>query len=312
MPANTSGPRIPGQRIDVNIDADPAGAAAKDVPRAVAVVSDGSALRIGDRDAAADSLAVLLEDDAAGLSVRAGVPVWAAPLAARDAEDLATQLRGLPSDTGAIFLTHTDPARARAVQQAVQEAGGPPVLTDADTTMISLTAALLTTIARAGREPATSRVVVAGASTLPGLCPLLIVSGVRDISSWNASDAHAFPLYHLVHHATAVIDLLGATTKPSGWTPGDSWSSVVSPDDPGYRLLPAPGLFAGLVRYPGAALDLDVFRMCALTLTAATPSGELVPEMDDPHLTEVISSAVLRVLSQRKLSGYQRPPRTTT
>jgi hypothetical protein len=90
---------------------------------------------------------MLLEDDAAGLSARAGVPVWAAPLSARDADDLAAQLRGLPADTGAIFLTHTSPARARVAAHAVYETGGPPVLTDAETTTITLTAALLTTLA---------------------------------------------------------------------------------------------------------------------------------------------------------------------
>lgn len=311
MSAGTSGPGIPAQRIDT----DSTVAAGQDMPRVVAVVSDGSALRgdtsAGHHDVAPDSLAVLLEDDAAGLHVRAGVPVRAAPLSARDTEGLAAQLRGLPTDTGAIFLTHTDPARARAAQRAVHEAGGPPVLTDADTTTVTLTAALLATVARAGREPATSRVVIAGADALPELCPLLIATGVGDISSWNASDGRAFPLHHLARHANAVIDLLGATAPAAGWVPGDRWSNVISPDDPGYRLLPAPGLFAALAHYPDATVDLDVLRACAMAMTAATPPGRPVPEMDDPHLTEAIVSAVFRVLAQRTSSGAHRPPYPT-
>jgi malate dehydrogenase (oxaloacetate-decarboxylating) len=151
----------------------------------------------------------------------------------------------------------------------------------------------------------------AGASALPELCPLLIVSGVGDISSGNASDAHAFPLRHLASHATAVIDLVGGTSQPSGRVPADGWSSVVSPD-PGYRLLPAAGLLAALAHYPHAALDLDVFRVCALALASAAPPGESVPDIDDPHLTDAIASAVLRVLAQRALSGLRRPPYRTS
>ena len=311
MSAGTNGSSVPAPRNR----SDPAIAGWQEVPRVVAVLSDGSALGGGaltpDRDIAPASLAVLLEDDAAGLRARAGVPTWAAPLSERDIDELPARLPALPADTGAIFLTHIDPARARVAQHAVHEAGGPPTLTDADTTMISLTAALLTTIARADREPSTSRVVIAGAAMLPELCPLLITTGIGDISSWNASDAHAFPLYHLVSHATAVIDLLGATSKSSGRMPGEGWSSVVSPDDPSYRLLPAAGLFAALVRSPDATVDLDVFRVCALTVAAATSPGHLVPELDDPRLTAAIASAVFRALAQRAPSGSNRMPYPT-
>ena len=84
---------------------------------------------------------------------------------------------------------------------------------------------------------------------------------------------------------------------------------MISPNDPSYRLLPAPGLVGALVHFPDAALDLDVFRACALTLTAATPPGHPVPEIDDPHLTEVITYAVLRVLAQRTSPSRPDLPR---
>lgn len=307
MPPNTRGAGIPAPHIDTG----PRAAGWRDVPRLAAVVSDGSALRVGDRSIAADSLAVLLEDDAAGIHARAGVPVWAAPVSARDAEDLTAHLLGLSADTGVIFLTHTDPARSRAAQRAVHEASARVVLTDADVTAITLTAALLTAVAHAGHTPATSRVVIAGSATLPELCPLLMAVGIGDISSWNASDAHTFPLHHLARHATAMIDLLGATAQPGGWVPGDHRSAVISPADPSYRLLPTPGLLAALVRHRDAMPDLDVFRACALALAAATPPGRLVPDIDDPHLAETIAAAVKLVLAQRASSGHQGPPHTT-
>jgi malate dehydrogenase (oxaloacetate-decarboxylating) len=109
-----------------------------------------------------------------------------------------------------------------------------------------------------------------------------------------------------------VIDLRDTTTTRGGWIPGDHQTSVISPDDPGYRLLPAPGLCVALVRHPDASLDLDVFRACALALAAATPPGHLVPDLDDRHLTHAIASPVLRVLARRPPSRSPRPPRRPT
>lgn len=301
MPANAGGRGIPMPRID----APRSGLA----PRVLTVASDGSGLcgsgRTEDRGITPDSLVPLVEDDAAGLRERAEIPVRAMALSARDADDLAAQLCDLPSDTGAIFLTHTDPSRARAVRRTVREAGGPQVVTEADTIAITLTATLLTAVARAGRSPETSRVVIAGSAAMPDLCPLLITVGIGDISSWNASDAHVFPLRHIARQATAVIDLIGATAGRAGWVSEDRATAVISADDPRCRLLPAPGLFAALRHYPNATVDVDVFLACVMGLVAATPLGLPVPELDDPYLAEVITSAVLRVLAGR--AGQSHP-----
>lgn len=315
MPTDANGPAsrlgVPAPRGED----DPSVDERRDAPRVV-VVSDGSALRgenhAEDHDVAADSLRVLLEDDAAGIQARAGVPVWAVPISARNVEDLLAHVLGLPSDTGAIVLTHTDPARAFVVAQKLWEAGGPPVLVDADMVAITLTAALLTTLARVHREPGVSRVIIAGAASLPELTSLLIAVGIGDISSWDASDAHAFPLRNLAQHATAMIDLLGATTRPGGWAPGDQRSSVISPEDPSYRLLPVPGLCAALLHYPDASLDIDVSRACALALAVQAPPGQLVPDLDDPRLAEAIARPVRRVLARRPSAQSPRPPHTTT
>jgi hypothetical protein len=85
---------------------------------------------------------------------------------------------------------------------------------------------------------------------------------------------------------------------------------VISPDDPSYRLLPVPGLFAALARQPDAVLGLDVFQACAKAMASATPPGRLVPDIDDPHLTEAISSAVRRAFPRRAPSGRQGSPHT--
>ena len=60
-------------------------------------------------------------------------------------------LHNLAAGTGAVLLVRATPERAQKARNSVV---GIPVLTDHDTTAIALTAALLTTLARAGRAPA--------------------------------------------------------------------------------------------------------------------------------------------------------------
>ncbi|HVV21274.1 MAG TPA: hypothetical protein VHF06_17685 [Pseudonocardiaceae bacterium] len=264
---------------------------------AVAVVGDGSAQPPVTPDGPDVSLGSRLDGDAAVIHARTGLSVRAVPLYACDTDDLTAQVRALTADAGAVFLTRTDQVRARTTQQALYDAGGPPVLTDADTTAITLTAALLTAIGRAGYQPAGSRVLVAGADSLPELCPLLVAAGVGDISSWTTDDAHAFPVRDLAGHATAVVDLTG-TVEPPDRQPG--WPAVITPDDAGmFRMLPAPGLMRALAGHQDATLDVDVSRAAALALAAATPPDRPIPDPADPDLAEAIGVAVLRVLARR-------------
>lgn len=277
-----------------------------DMPRVVVVVGDGSDPCPDGRDAGPASLGAWLDEDAALIQERTGLSVRAVPLIACDAEDLTAQMRALTADAGAIFLTRTDPARARAARLAFQEVEGPPVVTDADVTAINLTATLLTAIARAGHQPADGRVVVAGADMLPELCPLLIAAGVGDISSWNVSDAHAFPLRQLARYATAVVDLVNAAPRS-----GHDWQAIIRPDEPGLRMLPVPGLVLALASHPHATVDIDVSRAGALALAAATSPGRRVPDGGDPHLAETVSAAVLRILARRPPCGGHGAPSTS-
>jgi hypothetical protein len=283
----------------------PLGGGRRLTPRHVAVVSDGSALGFTGRDLSPASLIPLLDDDAAYIHERIGLPVRTAALSARTSADLAAQIYALRADAGAVFLTHTDSDRARNAQRGLRDASAPPVLTDADASAITITTALINALAQAGHSLSSSRVVIAGAARLPELSPLLITTGIGDISSWNQRDARAFPLHHLARYATAVIDLLGAT---AGIGAASDWEGpiVISPNHPGYRLLPVPGLLHALASHPGASLDVDVSWASAHALASATPPDRLVPDMADSAPARAVTSAALRMLAERFSTRPQR------
>lgn len=265
------------------------------VAAAVAVVSDGSGLRHRGRAVDPASVYPVLADYAELIHDLTGLPAHPLTATATDADHLAASLRGLPADIGAIALTHTDPARARAAQQTLRAVGGLPVVTDEDTTAIALAAAMLTSLARAGSTPSASKVVIAGAEHMPGLCVLLMAVGVGDIVSWREADAHVYPLHRVVHGAGIVIDLLGAARELTE-AAGRSRPTVIAPDDPAIHLLALPGLLSAVVRTSEPVLDVSLYRVCALALAASTPRDRLLPDLADPAVTANIAHAATQAL----------------
>jgi hypothetical protein len=193
-------------------------------------------------------------------------------------------LHNLPPDTGVVLLVRATPERE---QRARDSLVGVPVLTDQDTTAIALTAALLTTLTRAGNAPETSRVVIAGANTMPLLNPVLLTAGIRDITTWNPVDALSFPLRRVAAAADAVINLVGGGGR-FAW-PRHAAPAVIVPDPARDPLLALPGLLRALSRHPRARLTPDVQHACAIALSAATPPGEQVPRRADESLTRQVS-----------------------
>jgi hypothetical protein len=59
--------------------------------------------------------------------------------------------------------------------------------------------------------------------------------------------------------------------------------------------LALPGLLTATVGSPRPWLDIDIHRACVLALVTVTPPGTLLPE-SDPSLTDLVASAVIRVL----------------
>ncbi|MCP2196735.1 malate dehydrogenase (oxaloacetate-decarboxylating) [Lentzea flava] len=193
-------------------------------------------------------------------------------------------LHNLPAGIGAVLLVRATPERAQKARDLITDV---PVLTDHDTTAIALTAALLTSLGRAGRAPETGRVVIAGANTMPLLNPVLLTAGIRDITTWNPSDALAFPLRRIAADADAVINLVGGGGR-FAW-PRHAAPAVIVPDPARDPALALPGLLQALTRHPHARLTPDVQHACAVALSAATPPGEQLPRRPDDTLTRQIA-----------------------
>jgi hypothetical protein len=213
----------------------------------------------------------------------------------------------LPFDTGAVILTGTR-------TPLVGDAASPlPVLAGRDIVAIAVTAALLTTLSRRGRAPRDSRVVIAGADTLPILCRLLVTAGVGDITTWRTKDAVAFPLHRVAEGVDAVIDLLGVwPTDQNEYAMLGSGPAVITPDAERDPLLALPGLLRAIIQAPEAApeiaLNVEVHLACALALVMATPSDHQLPQVPDHGLTDRVAEAATQAL--RTPVPHPRTPRS--
>jgi len=276
--------------------------------RAVAVLSDGSADHTADHtaDDRADrttlgerraTLGLVLRRYAALIRDVAGVPTHAVTLEAsspaRFAAVFSAAVRGVGDEVAAVFLPHTDPARARLVRSC---ASGPLVVTERDTTAIALTAALCTTLAGAGRTPGASRVVIAGAERMPMLAALLVAAGVGDLTAWQAADAAAFPLRRVADRADVVINLLGEFPAISVLRTEYPDLMVIGPDPRRDPLLALPGLLRAAVLMPGIELDVEVAQAAALALVMATPPLSTLPPEPDRALSDQVADAVIWAL----------------
>lgn len=295
MTADPRPPRSPGLVFPGDMPTPP------DPSWKVGVVSDVGA---ADPDRARAESGI--SQDAALIELQSGLRCVATALTAASAEDLAAQLQGLPLEVGAVFLTRTAPTRAGEAQRILAEMGGRPLLSSDDATAIAVTAAVLTYLTRLNRPLFSTRVVIAGAATMPVLCPMLLTAGIFDITLWNASDP-GLPLARVVRDADAVVNLLGtdpevahaALDRPDGSVIG------IGKREP---LLALPGLFRAIAGAPGPLVEIQSFCAAARGLMHATPRRRLLPRGHSPELTYQVAHAVSRVLNPAyprwPVSGY--------
>ena len=256
----------------------------------VAVVSDGSG-HTGRR--AVRPLRTALADDAAVIEGVGGVRAVPIVVPMGEADQLAARLQELPDDVAAVFLTRTEARRARAAQRRLEEVGGRSVLTEEAVSAIALTAAGLTYLQRIGRGPGAARVLIAGADGMPILAPMLMGSGIHEVSLWNPTDEYWFPLHRAARDADVVIDLrrdtrldVLAEDRPEG-----SVLAVAGSD--GAASAVAPGMLRALAQYPPGVIELGVEQYCgcACAVAAATPPARR-PGVCGPRLADAVAAAV--------------------
>lgn len=295
--------------------------------RQVAVIGDGTGP--GTPEPPEWPLETCLAGDADAIQGLARVPTVVAVATSSDTTaQFAARIQQLPAGIGAVFLTRTDPARARTVQHLVEQAGGRRlVVTEEDATAIALTAAAGVYLHRLGRDPHRCRILVAGTDEMPVLSPLLLASGFPDISLWNSSDGIWFPLRRAARDADVVIDLLRGDPPPAVTAPSEDpgpieldldrpEGSVITRRGLDARTLVAPGLLRALNEHPPEALPpgpyrgLGLYRVCVQALVRAAPPRRLLHDQPlDGALSAAIADAVAVSLH---LAMIQTEDETTT
>jgi hypothetical protein len=270
-------PELPGRSWAVGVIADAAAPSRRDLtPRPV--------------------LEAALAVDAAMIAAQSGLRVEAVAVTADNGTDLATRLHRLPLELGAIFLTRTEPSRAGQAQRALAELGGRPLITDDDAVAITVTAAVLTYLNRLSRPTPAARVVILGPNKLPVMCPLLLATGMCQITPWNPGESKA-PLPRVCRDADVVINLFGAHPAITQVAWDRPCGSVIATGGEHHRLLALPGLFRAIAGSVGPLVDIEAYHACARGLVEATPPGLSLPRALNPVITYQVATAASLVVN---------------
>ncbi|AII10758.1 hypothetical protein [Rhodococcus opacus] len=235
---------------------------------------------------------VAMEDYAALIRENTPMRALCLPVTTGDPHVLAERILGLPTGVSAVFVVGLGHRESASVAREVTERGGPVVLTELDVLTAAVAAATITTLRRRSVPPRAGRVVVTGASWAPLLAPVLIASGVGDLSSWYERDAEAFPLRRLMEHNDVLVDLAGCA--PEGAAPGRT--VAVPADGFVYGALVLPGLLAALCGHGVRTLTVEVVAACVRALALITPADQVLPSAGDRLLVSAVARHVSRAL----------------
>ncbi|MBO8150818.1 hypothetical protein HYG77_36470 (plasmid) [Rhodococcus sp. ZPP] len=228
---------------------------------------------------------VAMEDYAALIRERTPMRALHLPLTTGDPHVVADRVIGLGTGVSAVFVVGLGPVDSAAVAREVIDRGGPLVTSELDVLTVAVAAATITLLRRRGVPPRAGRVVITNSPWAPLLAPVLMASGVGDLSSWHEGDAEAFPLRRLMEHNDVLVDLAGCA--PEGAAPG---RTVAIPADAfTYGALVLPGLLSAVCGHGVPALTVDVVAACVRALALITPVDRELPALDDRLLVSAVA-----------------------
>ncbi|MFI5611600.1 hypothetical protein [Amycolatopsis sp. NPDC051903] len=251
--------------------------------RAIAVVSDGSALTVVDGD---DTVALVLTGYANLLRYLTGLQVDVCPVEGDDGGELATRVHAVARDYRSVFLTHAEPARSQDIQRRSRQWGGGCVVTDHDAMAIALVAAARTALAGRGAAAGESKVLAVGSRHLPGLAGLLVASGVGDLVLWNATGS----LPRSAARSDVIIDVSGGVAPQ----PADG-PVLITRGDAHAAPYAAAGLLSATTRSTRLTCGSEVYGTVARVLAA-----EGAP---DWHLDHAAARALVDRITAALLGG---------
>jgi hypothetical protein len=237
-----------------------------------------------------------MEDYAALIDDRTPLRAVPLPLSTGDVETVVSAISGHHRGRlSAAVVVGLAASKSAAVQRQVANSGGPLVIAEIDVVTSALAAAVMTTLRSRGVSRERARVVVAGAAWAPLLGPILIACGIGELTKWDQCDAHEYPLARLMEHNDILID--PSATAPIPIAPD---RIVTLPHDPfDFGALVLPGLLAGLCGLDVAALGIEHLAAAADAVARLTPSGQVLPELNEPLLVAAIARRVPQTLTNR-------------
>jgi hypothetical protein len=217
------------------------------------------------------------------------------PLPMVDVPTVASAITGLRARLSAAFILGLGAAESAALQRGIAAAGGPLVIAEIDAVTATLAAAVMTILRSRGVPRQRARVVIAGTESVPLLGPTLIACGIGELTIWRRDDAPDYPLSRLMQHNDILVDPNAAVSVPDTGN-----LTLTIPDDPfEFGGLVVPGLLAALCGRGVAALDVEHLVAAAHVVALLTPSGQLLPELDEPLLVTTIARHLSQTLADR-------------
>jgi hypothetical protein len=232
-------------------------------------------------------------DDYAGLiSDRTPLRAVRLPLPHTDARNLVSRITNLPWPVSAVFVVGLGSSESATVQRRVADHGGPLVITELDLITVALAAAAMGTLRDLGIGSRKGRIVVTNAERAPRLGPTILAACGGSVTGWRERDAAAYPLCRVMFHNDVLIDLAGIT--PHSVAPRRILTLPSTGFD--YGKLVLPGLLSALCGRGETHLTLDTLACCARALALVTPSGDVLPDLDQRLLIPAITRRVARTL----------------
>lgn len=216
------------------------------------------------------------------------------PLSRPDVGVVTSAIASLPAQVSAALVIGLPEPATADVQRRLAEHAGPLVISEIDAVTAALAAAALTMLRTRGIPPPRARVVLADADATPLLAPILIACGIGELTAWRECDASEYPLHRLMEHNDILIDPDGAAKRLA--PPRTTLSLPHDLFD--YGALVVPGLLGALCGHGVAVLDIAHLGATALTLTALSATGKLLPELNAPRLLSAIARNVSLTVAQ--------------
>lgn len=198
------------------------------------------------------------------------------------------RIMGFPFAIGAVFILGADAGVAMSLRRDLIAVGGPAVLTELELVHAVLAAETITMLRRQGVPAGHGRVILAGAPEASLLGPLLIASGVKELSTWTVHDRAGFPLAELMRRNDVLVNATG-----QGHLPVEPRRVVSRPPE---RFTTAslllPGLMSALCGHGVKTVSMEMMAAAVAALALVTPPSHRLPSLDEGLLVPAVARRV--------------------